>query len=91
MTAPGIPITGREEVIGTARPEGALVEFYKVFNGRDLLLMRQNWDATDEASMDNPLGGIRRGWAEISPTYQRLFEGTAPLPAFLTFHNRCLW
>lgn len=27
--------------------------------------------------LDNPLGGIRRGWAEIEPLYQRLFTGAA--------------
>ena len=77
MSPSETPITGLEPVIDPDLPEGALAEFYKAFNGRDLLLMRQNWDATDEASMDNPLGGIRRGWTEISPTYERLFNGAA--------------
>ena len=27
--------------------------------------------------LDNPLGGIRRGWAEIEPLYARLFSGPA--------------
>jgi ketosteroid isomerase-like protein len=27
--------------------------------------------------LDNPLGGIRRGWTEIEPLYSRLFSGTA--------------
>lgn len=40
-----------------------------------MALMEQNWDATDEAAMDNPLGDIKRGWAEIRYVYERLFGG----------------
>ena len=27
--------------------------------------------------MDNPLGGIKRGWKEIRPVYERIFNGLA--------------
>lgn len=27
--------------------------------------MEQNWDNTEQAAMDNPLDGLKRGWAEI--------------------------
>jgi hypothetical protein len=33
--------------------------------------------APTEAVMDNPLGGIKRGWSEICQTYQRLFSTPA--------------
>ena len=69
-------VTGRETAEPTT-PLGALSEFYRAFNGRNLSLMSQNWLPTDEASMDNPLGGIRRGWNEISQVYQRVFSGAA--------------
>ena len=69
------PITGAEAQADPATPIGALSEFYRAFNGRDLALMAQNWLATDEASMDNPLGGIRRGWPAIAEVYRRLFDG----------------
>ncbi|MCK4675213.1 MAG: nuclear transport factor 2 family protein, partial [Gammaproteobacteria bacterium] len=36
-----------------------------------------NWLQTEEASMSNPLGGVRRGWDEIAAVYQRLFAGEA--------------
>ena len=36
--------------------------------------MEKNWDTSAEAAMDNPLGGIRRGWPEIRQTYERLFK-----------------
>lgn len=68
-------ITGAE----TATPDtpiGALAEFYRAFNGRDLDLMRRNWHP-DECVLANPLGGLRRGWAEIEPLYARLFGGAA--------------
>lgn len=32
---------------------------------------------SDEISMDNPLGGIKRGWSEIKPVYERFFIGPA--------------
>lgn len=37
--------------------------------------MEQNCDNTDQAAMDNPLGGIKRGWPEIRTVYERLFRG----------------
>ncbi len=70
-----LPITGAEAG-DPATPFGALAEFYRAFNGRDLALMRQNWQL-DECVLDNPLGGIRRGWPEIEPLYRRLFTGQA--------------
>ncbi|MBI5330185.1 MAG: nuclear transport factor 2 family protein [Betaproteobacteria bacterium] len=69
------PITGAE-CADPATPLGALSEFYRAFNGRNLALMRQNWHAA-ECVLDNPLGGLRRGWGEIEPLYARLFEGAA--------------
>jgi ketosteroid isomerase-like protein len=69
-------VTGQETADPTT-PLGALSEFYRAFNGRDLALMSRNWLSTDEASMDNPLGDIKRGWHEISQVYQRVFSGAA--------------
>lgn len=71
------PITGREDPTDAREPDGALAEFYRAFNSRDLALMERNWDASDEASMDNPLGGIRRGWTDIRQVYERVFGGEA--------------
>lgn len=70
-----VPITGNEGGDATT-PLGALVEFYRAFNNRDLALMRHHWHA-QECVLDNPLGGIRRGWAELEPLYARLFTGAA--------------
>jgi len=58
-------------------PESALEQFYAAFNGRDLALMSENWAQIEEIALDNPLGGIRRGWAEIRPLYERVFAGPA--------------
>ncbi len=68
-------ITG-DECADPTTPLGALSEFYRAFNHRDLALMRQNWHP-DECVLDNPLGGIRRGWDEIEVLYVRLFSGEA--------------
>lgn len=60
-----------QAIDGTERAEagtplGALSEFYRAFNQRDLELMRQNWHP-GECVLDNPLGGIRRSRGEIEP------------------------
>src|SRR5512138_2824214 len=52
------PITGREELGDLSRPEQALAQFYRGLNGRDLALLAENWEPSDDAVMDNPLGGI---------------------------------
>jgi ketosteroid isomerase-like protein len=68
------PVTGREPMADPAQPLFALSQFYRALNGRDLTLMERNWESSPEAAMDNPLGGIRRGWAEIRRTYEALFD-----------------
>jgi ketosteroid isomerase-like protein len=55
----------------------ALHQFYKAFNTKDFEMMQKNWLNTDEIAMDNPLGGIKRGWDEIKEVYQRIFFGKA--------------
>jgi ketosteroid isomerase-like protein len=68
------PVTGREQISDPAQPPYALAQFYRALNARDAVLMEQNWDASPEAAMDNPLGGIRRGWLDIRQTYEALFN-----------------
>lgn len=71
-------ITGKETKPGTpTTPYEALVEFYDAFNHGKLDLMEKNWANTPNIAMDNPLGGIMRGWANIRSVYQRIFEGQA--------------
>jgi SnoaL-like domain len=67
------PVTGKEKVEDEREPLSALSQFYRALNSRDMLLMDQNWDASDDVVMDNPLGGIKRGWPEIRSVYARLF------------------
>lgn len=71
------PVTGREQVADSSSPLSALSQFYRALNARDIALMEQNWDSSDEAVMDNPLGGIRRGWAEIASVYRGLFGASS--------------
>lgn len=75
MATPKAIISGAE-CATAATPFGALSEFYRAFNNRNLELMRENW-CPEECVLDNPLGSIRRGWAEIEPLYKRLFSGPA--------------
>lgn len=70
-------ITGNEPQENPDEQLAALSQFYRAFNGRDLELMERNWDHSDEASMDNPLGGIKRGWPEVRSVYERIFQASA--------------
>lgn len=68
------PVTGREYSGEQQEPMQALAQFYHALNSRDMEMMQKNWDNSDNAAMDNPLGGIKRGWREISETYEALFR-----------------
>lgn len=71
------PITGQESLLDTSSPHGALTDFYVAFNSQNLSLMQSNWLQTEEASMSNPLGGIKRSWCEIESVYKNIFYGPA--------------
>lgn len=68
------PVTGRESETLTSPKMRALSQFYRALNNRDLALMARNWAQTDEAVMDNPVGGIKRGWPAIRAVYERVFS-----------------
>ena len=71
------PVTGSEVNGNQHETSQALSQFYRALNGRDLELMQKNWLNTAEAAMDNPLGGIKRGWDEIKSVYEKLFDSKA--------------
>ena len=70
------PVTGREQAKQLTSEMKALSEFYRALNNRDMELMTQNWAQTDESVMDNPVGGIKRGWEEIRTVYERVFSSS---------------
>lgn len=70
-------ITGKEKQEGSPSPYNALVQFYAAFNSADMQMMSENWAQSNDIAMDNPLGGIKRGWAEIQQVYERIFNGPA--------------
>ena len=78
-------ITGGEQKAGDGGPRDALIDFYRAFNARDLDGLAANWMAGEEPSMDNPIGGIRRGWNAISEGYAKLFGGRARVT--VAFHD----
>ena len=55
-------VTGREARSGGGDALDALIDFYRAFNARDLDGLAANWEQGDAPNMDNPMGGIRRGW-----------------------------
>ena len=69
-------ITGKENQGDLSTSYQALVQFYCAFNSRDMHMMSQNWAQSDEIVMNNPLGGIKRGWSEVRPVYEQLFSGS---------------
>jgi ketosteroid isomerase-like protein len=71
------PVTGQEDKEKLTPMLRALSQFYEALNSRNLELMAANWLQSDEAAMDNPLGGIKRGWEEIRSVYERLFGSAA--------------
>lgn len=71
------PITGREVIDSSGSPLAALIQFYRAFNSRDMAEMEMSWENSADISMDNPLGGIKRGWDEIRAVYDRIFNGPA--------------
>jgi limonene-1,2-epoxide hydrolase len=71
------PITGNEDKQSLTAPLRALSDFYTAFNEADLELMSKNWAQSDEAIMDNPVGGIKRGWEDIRSVYEKIFQGPA--------------
>ena len=71
-------INGSEETAKLINDEvKALSLFYTAFNNHDMELMERSWLNTEEISMDNPIGGIRRGWKAIAEGYDRIFNGKA--------------
>ena len=70
-------ITGREDQGQLTSPYQALIQFYCAFNSGDMRMMSKNWAQSDDIVMDNPLGAIKRGWAEIEAVYRRIFDGPA--------------
>jgi len=70
-------ITGKEDQGQLMSPYQVLVQFYCAFNSGDIQMMSENWSQSDDIAMDNPLGGIKRGWFEIQPVYEAIFNGPA--------------
>ncbi len=71
------PITGNEDQGDLSSPFQALIQFYHAFNQRDIMAMSENWAQSDDIAMDNPVGGIKRGWDEIKPVYEKIFASRA--------------
>jgi hypothetical protein len=80
-----IEVNGGERKRGDGSSLDALIEFYRAFNAGDLAGLEDVWLGGSEPSMDNPIGGIRRGWDQIVDGYSKLFKGQAKV--HVTFHN----
>lgn len=80
-----IPITGKEWQGDLSRPYQVLVQFYYAYNNKDMDIMSQNWDQSENIAMNTPLGGVKRGWGAIKKFYENTFNGKAEL--YMEFHD----
>jgi ketosteroid isomerase-like protein len=71
------PVTGAEDLGDHTQPFQALAQFYRALNTRDIAMMQQHWENSPDAAMDNPLGGINRGWQQIRTVYEKLFASNS--------------
>jgi hypothetical protein len=56
----------------------ALVEsFYYAFNQRDMEVFAEVWAEHELIQLNNPLGGILRGYVPIAELYRGIFNGSA--------------
>jgi hypothetical protein len=76
MAARLTEVTGREARSSSRDALDALIDFYRAFNAH-IDGLAANWEQGNSPSMDNPMGGIRRGWQSISEGYLKLFGGPA--------------
>lgn len=83
------PITGQEKKSDSTAPYSALVDFYHSFNNQNFDLMEKNWLQSAEASMSNPLGGVKRGWEEIKEVYTKIFNG--PAKVYVEFYDYSIY
>lgn len=79
------PINGNEDRTNLSEPIITLSEFYEAFNKGDIIKMTNNWLQNDEIAMDNPVGGIKRGWNEIKEVYEKIFNG--PAKVYVEFYD----
>src|SRR6266404_2311435 len=77
-------ISGKEALVGDGSALDALIDFYRSFNASDLNALAANWADGAAPRMDNPIGGIRRGWPAIREGYAELFDG--PATVHVAFH-----
>ncbi|KQV81959.1 nuclear transport factor 2 family protein [Rhizobium sp. Root1220] len=80
-----IEIDGDQTKQGDGSPLDTLIEFYRAFNSADLAGIEATWFDGATPSMDNPIGGIRRGWDQIAEGYSKLFQGQVKV--HVTFHD----
>lgn len=80
-----IEITGTETQARDGGPLDALIGFYRAFNCGDVDGLAASWAEGEAPSMDNPIGGIRRGWPSICDGYSKLFQGPARIR--VAFHD----
>lgn len=84
-----LQINGGEKIEDANTPYAALVHFYTAFNLANENMMKDCWLQTEQASMSNPLGGVKRGWSAIAEVYAKIFNG--PAQVFVEFYDYSIY
>ncbi|MBW9258895.1 MAG: nuclear transport factor 2 family protein [Candidatus Thiodiazotropha sp. (ex. Lucinisca nassula)] len=62
---------------GLVGAKALLESFYYAFNQRDMEVFAGLWAKQELIQLNNPLGGIMRGYDSIAALYQKIFTGSA--------------
>jgi hypothetical protein len=68
-----------------------MVQTHQPDNAFDVKALAANWADGEAPSMDNPIGGIRRGWPVVKEGYAKLLSGAATVRWWPPRRRRLQW
>ena len=68
-----------------------MVQTHQPDNAFDVKALAANWADGEAPSMDNPIGGIRRGWPAVKEGYAKLLSGPATVRRWPPRRRRLQW
>jgi ketosteroid isomerase-like protein len=74
-------INGYGDTSELSEPELAIYGFYKAFNEKNMAAITKIWANTEDITIENPAGGIRRGWSDLKWAYGKVLGSPAKVSA----------
>ena len=74
-------INGYGDTSELSVPELAIYGFYKAFNEKNMAAITKIWANTEDNTIENPAGGIRRGWSDLKWAYEKVLGSQAKISA----------